>query len=94
MNQIDQKNRPELSPGVRLRKDPKTGEPILVFPEGVLFLNPTAHDIVRRCSGELNVADIISDIAAEYEVASAALGDDVLDCLLELKQRKLLRFLE
>ena len=49
---MDQQSRPALARGVRLRNDPITGEPVLLFPEGVLPLDDTTHDIVSRCSGE------------------------------------------
>src|SRR5580704_280841 len=89
---IDLQSRPALARGVRLQTDASTGEPVLLFPEGVLHLNPTAHDIVSRCDGQRTTEAIIALLADEYEVASEMLRGDVLDCLHELHQRKLLVF--
>jgi coenzyme PQQ biosynthesis protein PqqD len=89
---VDPESRPALARGVRLQTDATTGEPILLFPEGVLHLNPTAHDIVSRCDGQRTTEAIIALLADEYEVASETLRGDILACLHELHQRKLLVF--
>ena len=79
-----------LAPGVRLQTDSLSGEPLLVFPEGVLFLNSTAHDIVCRCDGTNSASQIISAMAQEYEASEGELREDVLECLENLLQRRLL----
>jgi coenzyme PQQ biosynthesis protein PqqD len=89
---VDLQSRPTLARGVRLQTDASTGEPVLLFPEGVLHLNPTAHDIVSRCDGQRTTEAIIALLADEYEVASEMLRGDVLDCLSQLHQRKLVVF--
>jgi len=87
---MDQQSRPALARGVRLRNDPITGEPVLLFPEGVLPLDATTHDIISRCSGELTVESIILSLADEYEVDHATVRHDVCECLEELRQRMLI----
>ncbi len=93
MKVIDEQSRPILARGVRLQNDATTGEPLLLFPEGVLYLSASARDIVTRCNGQASAAAIISALAAEYEVDSETLHRDVLDCLGDLHQRKLVLFL-
>ena len=92
MNVIDEQTRPSLARGVRVQLDPKTREPMLLFPEGAVYLSETAHAIVTRCRGDLTAQGIIDSLAAEYETDSEALRRDVLDCLTDLHQRKLLVF--
>ncbi len=87
---VDLQARPTLARGVRLQTDASTGEPVLLFPEGILHLNPTAHGIVSRCDGQRTTEAIIASLADEYDVAGEMLRGDVLDCLHELHQRKLL----
>ena len=94
VNSIDPQSRPVLAQGARPQNDPKTGEPILVFPEGAMFLNAAASDIVSRCDGKRTVNDLIAQLASEYEVSEETVAGDVLDCLLELEHRKLVRFLK
>ena len=58
---------PTLARGVRLQTDSKTGNSVLLFPEGVLELNETAQEIVTRCDGR-TVSEIIQALAEEYNV--------------------------
>jgi pyrroloquinoline quinone biosynthesis protein D len=92
VNLIDEQARPSLARGVRVQIDPKTQEPMLLFPEGAVYLSETAHAIVTRCAGELTAQAIIDSLAAEYETDGESLRQDVLDCLKDLHQRKLLVF--
>ena len=81
---------PSLARGVRLETDRSNGEPVLLFPEGVLHLSETAMAIVGQCDGLANVGQIITALAEQYEVAPDVLRQDVLDCLAELHGRKLM----
>jgi len=92
MSSIDEKSCPALVLGVRMQLDVTTGEPVLLFPEGVLHLNATAHEVVSRCDGRTSVAAIVAALAAEYEVERDALRGDVLECLAALQKRKLIHF--
>jgi pyrroloquinoline quinone biosynthesis protein D len=80
---------PTLTRGVRLQTDSKTGNSVLLFPEGVLELNETAQNIVSRCDGR-TVGDIIQTLAEEYDVDPQVLGADVQETLADLQRRKLI----
>ena len=80
---------PRLARGVRLQTDPKTGNSVLLFPEGVLELNETAQEIVTRCDGR-TVAEIVQALAEEYDADPQMLGADVRETLADLQQRKLI----
>jgi coenzyme PQQ biosynthesis protein PqqD len=82
-------DRPGLARGVRLQTDSKTGNSVLLFPEGVLELNETARDILTRCDGR-TVTEIIQGLAEEYDVDPDALAADVRETLADLQRRKLL----
>jgi pyrroloquinoline quinone biosynthesis protein D len=84
--------RPALAPGVRMQMDAITGEPVLLYPEGIVALNATAHEILSRCDGIATVESIAAAIAAEYEVSRDALDGDILECLEDLRQRRLIVF--
>jgi pyrroloquinoline quinone biosynthesis protein D len=92
MTPLDQQSLPVLARGVRLRNDPITGEPVLLFPEGVLPLDATTHDIISRCSGESTVASIILSLAGEYEADHDTVRQDVCECLAQLRQQMLIVF--
>ena len=80
---------PKLACGVRLQNDSKTGNSVLLFPEGVLELNETAQEIVTRCNGR-TVAEIVQALAEEYDADPQMLGADVREILADLQQRKLI----
>lgn len=82
---------PRLAPGVRLQTDSKTGNSVLLFPEGILELNETAHDILTRCDGR-TLGEIIQTLADEYDVDPQMLGADVQETLGDLQRRKLIEF--
>jgi pyrroloquinoline quinone biosynthesis protein D len=81
---------PRLATHVIFKKDVISHEPMLLFPEGVLVLNDTSEEIVRKCSGKVSVAEIIADLSREYEVEPAVIEADVLECLTDLFKRKLI----
>jgi pyrroloquinoline quinone biosynthesis protein D len=80
---------PRLARGVRLQVDAKTGNSVLLFPEGVLELNETAQDILTRCDGR-TVTEIIQALAEEYDVDPEMLAADVREILSDLQRRKLI----
>ena len=90
MTSIDPNSRPARAPGVRLQLDKVSGEPVLLYPEGVLELNDTAHAILNLCNGATTVSEIVTALAAEYEVEETVLRADALECLGDLLQRRLI----
>jgi len=89
MEAITDQSRPALARGTRLSTDKETGEPILLFPEGVVHLSPTAHAILQQCDGQATVGSIVAALTAEFEADSALLRSDVVECLTHLQERKL-----
>jgi pyrroloquinoline quinone biosynthesis protein D len=79
---------PTLARGVRLQTDSKTGNSVLLFPEGVLELNETAQEIVNRCDGR-TVSEITQALAEEYNVDLEMLAADVRETIADLQQRRL-----
>ena len=83
--------RPSLANGVRLQIDSTTSKSVLLYPEGIVELNETAHEILSRCDGR-TLAEIICELAEEYEADRAAITADVHETLADLQQRKLIEF--
>lgn len=63
---------------------------MLLFPEGILELNETSGAILECCNGR-TIAEVIADLAEQYEVPDSELEADVLEFLEELHRRQLLR---
>src|SRR5204862_997235 len=51
MPKIRDSVQPRLARGVRLETDSATGKSVLLFPEGIVELNETAHGILTLCDG-------------------------------------------
>ena len=67
---FDAATRPRIGPGFRLQWEPAQNCHVLLYPEGMVKLNPSAGEILKRCDGERDVAAIIADL----EIAFAASG--------------------
>ena len=89
MPKIADAAQPRLAKAVRLQSDSATGKSVLLFPEGVVELNETAHEILTRCDGR-TVSEIVRALAEEYDADLAALATDVRDTLADLQQRRLI----
>lgn len=72
-----------LYPGARLKHDRARDQFVLLKPEEVTELNPTAHEILSLCDGR-GAAAIVSELTARYPQADPAeLGSDVQEFLEE-----------
>jgi pyrroloquinoline quinone biosynthesis protein D len=89
---LDPSQRPTLASHVRLQMDPVTGDPVLLFPEGLLVLNATAHEIVRRCDGQTSIAEMIRQLTDEFDAGEETVRNDILENLTQLRHRNLILF--
>ena len=78
---------PSLVTGARLRYDEVRQEHVLLIPEGVVRLNPSAAEVLELCDGERSLDDIVGALSARYE--GAAVRDDVLELVDAMAQRGL-----
>jgi pyrroloquinoline quinone biosynthesis protein D len=80
-------SRPRLVTGARLQYDDVREEHVLLVPEGVVRLNPTAAAVLELCDGERSVDEIVGALSARYE--GSDLRDDVHGLVDGLTQRGL-----
>jgi pyrroloquinoline quinone biosynthesis protein D len=66
---------PRLHPKARLQHDDVRGRDVLLYPEGLVALNPTGAEILALCDGVRSVADVVA--ALEQRYGSAAVECDV-----------------
>jgi pyrroloquinoline quinone biosynthesis protein D len=85
---------PDVKPGLavkaRLQTDKVSGEPVLLYPEGVLMLNTTGAAIIKLCDGRHTVSEIVAELAQGYKVSPDALRDDVNEYLARLYRHSLI----
>jgi pyrroloquinoline quinone biosynthesis protein D len=82
--------RPKLSSRARLQTDKVTGKPVLLYPEGVLVLNPTGHAVVTLCTGEATFGEIVANLSARYKISPQEILPQIADYLNRLRERNLL----
>lgn len=85
--------RPRLSSRARLQTDKVTGKPVLLYPEGVLMLNPTGHAVVSLCTGEATFAEIVANLSARYKISPQEISPQIADYLNRLRERNLLELI-
>ena len=78
---------PRLVTGARLRYDEVREEHVLLIPEGVVRLNPTAAEVLELCDGERSLDDIAGALSARYQ--GADVRDDVRELVDAMAQRGL-----
>jgi pyrroloquinoline quinone biosynthesis protein D len=86
--------RPKISARARLQRDKVSGKPVLLYPEGVLMLNPTGHAIVSLCTGEATFEEIVATLAERYKMAQPQISSEVIEYLNRLRARNLLEILD
>jgi pyrroloquinoline quinone biosynthesis protein D len=79
--------RPRLATGARLRYDEVREEHLLLIPEGVVKLNPTAFEVLGLCDGERSIDDIAGELSSRY--AGADVHDDVVELVDAMAQKGL-----
>jgi pyrroloquinoline quinone biosynthesis protein D len=79
-----------LATRARVQTDKVSGKPALLYPEGVLLLNPTGAAIVALCDGTRTFPELVAVLAEQYNAPPDALANDVLEYLNRLRARGLL----
>lgn len=78
---------PSLWRLARLDYDAVRERPVLLYPEGAVFLNDTGRAILELCDGRRTVAEIAATLGARYDADVAA---DVAEYLDDLAGRELI----
>ena len=77
---------PRINPLFRLQWEEAQQAWVLLYPEGMVKLNGSAGEILRRCDGSRSIDELVAEL--EQAFAATALHDDVTAFLeLAAKQR-------
>ena len=79
--QTDLPERPRLSRRFRLQYEEAQLRHVLLYPEGMVQLNDTAAEILKRCKGEHTLDQIVADLEAAFRVQG--IGPQVRNLLEE-----------
>jgi len=72
---IGRASRPALDRRFRLQWEAAQNAHVLLYPEGMIKLNSSAGEILKRCDGRATVADITASL--EQAFSATGLSDDV-----------------
>jgi pyrroloquinoline quinone biosynthesis protein D len=67
---------PRISHGFRLQWEPAQSCHVLLYPEGMVKLNQSAGEILKRCDGARSASEIVADLEAAF--SASGLEPDVL----------------
>jgi pyrroloquinoline quinone biosynthesis protein D len=81
----DLQNKPKLSKMFRMQWEDAQSGYVLLYPEGMVKLNQSAAEILKRCDGERDVSAIVDDLQQTF--GASDLQDDVKDFLREASER-------
>ena len=58
--------RPRIGSGFRLQWEDAQQSWVLLYPEGMVKLNGSAGEIMKRCDGQAALADIVTDLERAF----------------------------
>ena len=61
-----------IAPGYRLQWEPAQSCHVLLYPEGMVQLNPSAAAVLELCDGSLDADGIVAALEAKYPGADLA----------------------
>lgn len=78
--------RPAIGRGFRLQWEPAQDCHVLLYPEGMVKLNPSAGEILKRCDGERSIGEIVAELERAFD--TQGLEKDVLAFLEMARSQK------
>ena len=79
-------SRPAIARGFRLQWEPAQNAHVLLYPEGMVKLNGSAGEILKRCDGQRSVAEIVEDLQKAFNAPD--LTNDVTSFMSFAVERK------
>ncbi|MFC0400115.1 pyrroloquinoline quinone biosynthesis peptide chaperone PqqD [Paraburkholderia rhizosphaerae] len=64
--------RPKLNKLFRMQWEPAQDAHVLLYPEGMVKLNQSAAEILKRCDGTRDVAALIADLESTFNATGIA----------------------
>ena len=82
-------DKPLLNRRFRMQYEPAQQAHVLLYPEGMVRLNQSAAEILKRCDGSATVDQIIAQLEAAFD--TTGLRDDVLGMLSHAQEKDWIR---
>lgn len=82
---LSDESRPMIERRFRLQFEPAQGAHVLLYPEGMIKLNQSAGEILKRCTGAATLGEIVADLERAFGATNLA-GD--VRAFVELAMQK------
>jgi len=82
---IDPQHVPSIANGYRLQFEEAQNTWVLLYPEGMVKLNPSASEILQRCDGKACITDIIETLEKAFE--TSGLSEDINSFLVIAREQ-------
>ena len=79
----------QIAPPFRLQWEAAQGAYVLLYPEGMVRLNPSAGEILRRCDGARDIAAIVRELQQAFPEVD--LAQDVNEFMEVAYERRWIR---
>jgi pyrroloquinoline quinone biosynthesis protein D len=66
---VNSASRPAVGRGFRLQWESAQNAFVLLFPEGMIKLNGSAGEILKRCTGDATIAEITADLERAFDTS-------------------------
>jgi pyrroloquinoline quinone biosynthesis protein D len=86
MNELSPQSRPSIGRGFRLQWEAAQNAFVLLYPEGMIKLNASAGEILKRCDGAATIDEITASL--EQAFSTNGLKEDVI-AFVAMAQEKL-----
>ena len=86
---VDVHARPAIERGFRLQWEAAQNAHVLLYPEGMIKLNGSAGEILKRCDGATTIAGITADL--ERAFGASGLSEDVARFVTMAVEKKWLK---
>lgn len=77
--------RPHIASGYRFQWEPSQNCHVLLYPEGMITLNASAGEILKRCDGSATIQEIIDQLKGDFP--GVDLESDVMQFLEDAHER-------
>jgi pyrroloquinoline quinone biosynthesis protein D len=85
MTQTASDTTPTLRRMFRLQWEPAQSSWVLLFPEGLVKLNPSASEILRRCDGVMTIEALVEELQVLFDTQD--LHGEVVAFLAQARER-------
>jgi pyrroloquinoline quinone biosynthesis protein D len=85
-NPITGASRPAIDRRFRLQWEAAQKAHVLLYPEGMIKLNSSAGEILKRCDGQASIADITANL--EQAFSTTGLSNDVIAFIAMAVEKK------